>query len=354
MILETVECRERLCDSRIPSGYETETSVWKPRASASLPALVLGLITAFSCGITQAYPPFVPLPADADSINPAPPAPGQTASPSNTLPQVTIEAQREALERRVKGFVRGITHNPRYYDEAIPRWRTPLCFAVAGLAGKDGLLMLARLTQIAASAGAQIARRKCEHNFYVVLTPEPDQLLKRIYPRSHGAFDQDAGMPAIRRFLSPSKPEAVRVWHNAGTVSRDDMPTSADATCGAISVGTYSAPVSCQYEASRLLRGDVLDLTLALVIVDTTLTKGLSYAQLADYAAMVGLTDIEQDTDVGNAPTILRLFAESAESRPNGLTAWDRAFLNALYHTDQSSLTQRSEIAVKIIHDVSP
>jgi len=332
--------------------------VLKCRAGAiSLPALGLGLITAFCCGVTHAVPPFVPVPPQADRVesnSTAPSGPDQAASSGNALPQVTIEAQREALEHRVNGFVRGITRNPRYYDEGIPRWRAPLCFAVAGLPGEAGLTVLARLSQIAVSAGARIARRNCEYNFYVVMTPEPDQLLKRIYRRDHHAFDQDTGMPAIRRFLSPSNPQAVRVWHNAGTVNKDGLPIGVDAPCGAISVGSQSVPVSCQYEASHLVRADVIGLTLALVIVDTTLTKDLSYTQLADYAAMVGLTDIEPATDVGNAPTILRLFAESPESRPSGQTAWDQAFLYALYHTEQSSQTQRSEIAVKMIHDVAP
>jgi hypothetical protein len=315
----------------------------------ALLAIGLGLLTAFCGGATWALPPFVPVSPQAEADSATSPDPARAS-----LPQVTIEAQRDALRRRVNGFVEGITHNPRYYDDAIPRWRAPLCFAVAGLPDEEGALVLARLSQIAASAGASIARGNCEYNFYLVLTSEPDQLLKRIYRRSHSTFDEAAGMPAIRRFLSPTNPEAVRVWHNAAVISRHDMPTSEDASCGAISVGNLATPVSCQYEASRLARGDVWGLTLAFVIVDTSRSQGLSYVQLADYAAMVGLTDVEFDSDVGNAPTILRLFAQSPESRPTGLTAWDLAFLNALYHTDQSSLTQRSEIAVRIIQDVAP
>jgi hypothetical protein len=225
---------------------------------------------------------------------------------------------------------------------------------VAGLPGKAGLSVLARLSQVATSAGARIARRGCDYNFYVVLTPEPDLLLKRIYRSHHAAFDQDAGLPAIRRFLSPSQPQALRVWHNANTMSREGTPLSADAPCGAMTVGGRSVPVSCQFEASRLIRADVLGLTLALVIVDTNLAKGLNYGQIADYAAMVGLTDIELGADVGDAPTILRLFAESEEARPPGLTAWDQAFLSALYHTEQSSQTQRAAIAAKMLHEVTP
>ena len=315
----------------------------------ALPAIGLGLLSAFCGGAAWALPPFVPVSPQAQADSSTSPDPDRAS-----LPQVTIEAEREALRRRVNGFVEGITHNPRYYDGAIPRWRAPLCFAVAGWPDEEGALVLARLSQIAASAGARVARRNCEYNFYLVLTSDPDQLIKRIYRGSHSVFDRAAGMPAIRRFLSPSNPEAVRVWHNAAIISRHDMPASEDASCGAISADNRAAPVSCQYEASRLARGDVWGLTLAFVIVDTNRSQGLSYVQLADYAAMVGLIDVEFDSDVGNAPTILRLFTQSPESRPSGLTAWDLAFLNALYHTDQSSQTQRSEIAVRIIQDVAP
>jgi len=347
-MLRTVECGKLVCDSKLPTQTGNQTSVLLARTRA-LPALGLGLLTAFCGGATWALPPFVPVSPQAQADSSTSPDPDRAS-----LPQVTIEAQREALRRRVNGFVEGITHNPRYYEGAIPRWRAPLCFAVAGLPDEEGALVLARLSQIAASAGARVARRNCEYNFYLVLTSDPDQLIKRIYRGSHSVFDRDAGMPAIRRFLSPSNPEAVRVWHNAAITSRHDMPTSEDASCGAISADNRAPPVSCQYEASRLARGDVWGLTLAFVIVDTNRSQGLSYVQLADYAAMVGLTDVEIDPDVGNAPTILRLFAESPESRPAGLTAWDRAFLDALYHTDESSLTQRSEIAGRIIQDVAP
>jgi hypothetical protein len=59
-----------------------------------------------------------------------------------------------------------------------------------------------------------------------------------------------------------------------------------DAACGAIAVGDHSVPVSCQFEPPRLVHADVLGLSLALVIVDTTRTKDLSYTRHADYVAI--------------------------------------------------------------------
>ena len=76
--------------------------------------------------------------------------------------------------------------------------------------------------------------------------------------------------------------------------------------------------------------------------------------QLVDYAAMVGLADINLDADLGDVPSILRIFEEPAEARPAGLTHWDEAFLAALYHSDQATQTLRSQIAVKMSHDILP
>jgi hypothetical protein len=157
-----------------------------------------------------------------------------------------------------------------------------------------------------------------------VLTPEPDKLLKRLYRLHRRVFDQGAGMPAINRFVSPTKPKAVRVWHNANAISTDGMPISEDGACGSIGVGDQSVPVNCQYAASCLVNAAVSGFALALVVVDTSFPKGVKLAQVADFAAMVGLADIDLDADIADAPSILRLFAASPDDPPPGLTTWTR------------------------------
>lgn len=73
---------------------------------------------------------------------------------------------------------------------------------------------------------------------------------------------------------------------------------------------------------------------------------------LADYLVMAGLTNADLDSDLGSAPSILRLFALSGENQPPGLSGWDAAFLKALYQSNQTSRTQRSEIAERVAHDI--
>lgn len=51
------------------------------------------------------------------------------------------------------------------------------------------------------------------------------------------------------------------------------------------------------------------------------------------------------------APTVLRLFNNSADAAAQRMSAWDRSFLKALYYTPQESRSQRSEIAKSIVRD---
>jgi len=80
---------------------------------------------------------------------------------------------------------------------------------------------------------------------------------------------------------------------------------------------------------------------------------GMNIGQLSDYTAMAGLVDLDINADLAEAPTILRLFTQPQEARPQGLSEWDQAFLNATYHTDPKSVDQRGAIARVVASDLS-
>jgi hypothetical protein len=67
---------------------------------------------------------------------------------------------------------------------------------------------------------------------------------------------------------------------------------------------------------------------------------------------MMGLSNINIGVDVGDAPSILQLFSP-ARSFDLGLSNWDTAYLTALYQTDQSSRSQRFEIAQRVAEAVT-
>jgi hypothetical protein len=68
---------------------------------------------------------------------------------------------------------------------------------------------------------------------------------------------------------------------------------------------------------------------------------------------MAGLAELNLGAELGDDQTILTLFTAPAAQRPPGLTAWDRAFLGALYHFQQSQRIVRADISGTMTQAVS-
>ena len=252
-----------------------------------------------------------------------------------------MEAARAALEQRVEAFVRGITRNPGFSDdESLVRWNTPICLFAAGLNPEDVKFVLARLSQISSSAGAPLARTPCQPNFVIVATSEPDRVLEAWYARNNQLFG-NARPAQIRQFLESSRSRPIRVWYNINLGRKSGVRNG------------HFVPSNNRAESSPFIGNAAFDFFSIFAIIDTNRTEHVTPDQLADYVAMVGLTNVNVDADIGSAPSILRLFALSAEHQPSGLSSWDAAFLKALYQSNQTSRTQRFEIAERIIHDIS-
>jgi hypothetical protein len=268
------------------------------------------------------------------------PAPSVTESPSS-LPEVPTEAARTALERRVDAFVHAITRNPGLSDDgSLVRWNTPICLLVAGLTAEDDKIVSDRLSQISSSAGAPLARAPCQPNFIIIATSEPERVLNAWYARDNRLFG-DATPAQIRQFLESSQSRPVRIWYNIDTGRKSGMRNG------------HFIPSNTRAESSAFVASTAFDFFSIFAIIDTHRTAHTTLDQLAAYVAMTGLTKVDLDGDLGSAPSILRLFAPSAENQPSGLSSWDAAFLKALYQSHQTSRTQRFEIAERVTQDIS-
>jgi len=241
----------------------------------------------------------------------------------------------------VEAFVRAITHNPGLSNEnSVVRWNSPICLLVAGLTAENAELVSARLSQISSSSGAPLARSSCQPNFIVVATSEPDRVLNAWYARDSRLFG-DSASAQISQFLENSKSRPVRVWYNIDLGRKSGMRNG------------HFIPSNTRGESSAFVGSAASDFLSVFAIVDTHRTEHTTLNQLADYVAMAGLTRVDPDAVLGSAPSILRLFAASAENRPSGLSSWDAAFLKALYQSNQTSRTQRADIAERVTRDIS-
>jgi hypothetical protein len=278
--------------------------------------------------------------AGATAESPRTPQQQHAAESGNDhLDGVTVEAQRERLERQISEYVSSITIHNR--NDSLARWQLPICPLVAGLPFEQGKFVFLRVSQIASEVGIPLDSQDCKPNLLVVMTREPQKLLQDWWSKRPGLFNRDRGVAGIKRKIRTDAP--VRVFHNACSVPPGISKTFSPAVmaqCGSGTLGT------------KLTRGAVRAIYSVIVVVDLQQTKDLGIGQLTDYIAMVSLAQIRKDSELGAAPTILRLFDERDAARPQGLSTWDQAFLRSLYDADPGSVMQRAGIKLRMKRDL--
>jgi hypothetical protein len=277
---------------------------------------------------------------------------GQPVEPSdqqsNTrLDSVTVQARRETLERQVSAFLSAISIAPS--NEALARWENPtfICPLVGGLPRDDGEFILKRLSSIALAAGAPLGPAGCKPNLYIIVTSEPDALLKAWGQRDVNMFGDESGATRIKKFVHASIP--IRAWYNATLYTSEGAPLTV------MPEGPLKGiPYNPRAMGFRLTRDDVRDLTSVIVLIDARSLKGTTFGQVAAYVAMVGLAEVRLGANMGDAPSILQLFKASGHITAPGLSSWDQAFLKALYHTRHADPDQLGEIKISVVKDLAP
>jgi hypothetical protein len=265
------------------------------------------------------------------------------ASQGKTTEEVIVEGTRLEIRQRIYDFVTGITHEG-YAVESLARWNKPICPMVAGIPRPQGEFVLLRISEAARAAGARLAGSKCKANFHVVVTPDPEQLVALWRKRAPRLFGGESPTK-VRRILS--KPRPIRVWYNAWEVCGDGgyaVPQGASAN-----FGLESGLSECPIKDSRLEWNYTNNISSVIVLVDFDDVQAMKLGPLTDYISMVGLAQVDLDGNWGEAPTVLRLFSDSGAAASQQMSAWDRAFLKALYTTTQKSRFQRSSITDQML-----
>lgn len=306
--------------------------------------------------------------AAGDAASKSQTAPATSAADTeSTLSKITIEGvKQQELRHRVDRFVTSVV-TPPLSHESLLRWNKPVCPLVVGLPRDWGELILGRISQAARDAHAPLAGTHCDPNLFVVVTDNPHSVLEQWMAR-HPRVDTQHGMAPLRSFLNSTQP--IRVWYNsepgcAGPVSHGSSaaelgsvlvpgPSDVPGSSGGASPGTGLGPVHCQNSIdTHLTYGEVRTISYAIVVADTNQlrVKHVTLGQLAGYVSLVGLADVQSDTDGGGMPTILRLFRDTKP--PAGLTRWDRALLYSLYNTSQSGRLQLTDMEVTMVRQIA-
>jgi hypothetical protein len=302
---------------------------------------------------------------------------GAPTSTANQVPEVTVTARRIELEKRVSQFVNQIAARENG-DEGLARWQVPpVCPLVSGLPRQDGEFILQRLSEIAHVAGIPLGDEHCHPNLYILVSNEPEDLLKGMEKRNRSftfgynpSLHTETAASVVDEFIKT--PHAVRVWYNSAEKDAwgQDLTYCPSAeieqlTCVPLDPKCwpphYDANPGRVMQCGRgttggthLLFNNIWWLSRVFVVVDKTKLQGVTVGQLADYAAMAGFAKLKPDARLGDAPTILTLFNGAPEAAPTGMTDWDQTFLKSLYATEQKSKLQRSQIARQMVREIAP
>jgi hypothetical protein len=264
--------------------------------------------------------------------------------PSDNMDTVEVVGRHGKLGQQVLGFVSTLT---RLDGEFVSRWDDPICPQVAADDEAQAAYIRQRLLEIAAGIPVDVASdTKCDANLFVVLSNEPAVFIAEWQKRDPGMF-----IWRPRRGVSRSDESLpVRTWHNVGIGSAIGAPVSG----GDLDFAKPMADQQLLDKASRIESNWKENLTSVMVLVDTNAAAGVTLRQLADYIAMVSFTKVDVEADLGQTPTVLRLFSSEGSGRPAGLTAWDDAFLRGVYRQNYSAIRQRGAIAVRMLRELDP
>jgi hypothetical protein len=277
------------------------------------------------------------------------PALGQTQEPE----RVIVNGQRVAPDAAVQDFVQSYSP-PAAVSGKIARWRMAACPVTVGLPESMNAFVTARVKAVASQVGAPVAAHgRCKLNIDIVFTLNPQMLLDQVRAQSSFllGYHDDAQAGSVAHVAHP-----VQAWYTTQTADLNGHHTidTKQIHGGVITIPTdYGAaylpeiPIT-QVTGMRMADGLRGELYHVIIVADLNAVGQDSIGPMADYIAMLALSQTESFDACRPAASIVNLMAPGCDAnRPKAITDFDLAYLRALYRIDPDSSagTQRSDIA---------
>jgi hypothetical protein len=268
---------------------------------------------------------------------------------------VIVTAPKQRPEKALNSFIIGHAA-PSPLLGKIARWKTGICPVTVGLPDKFNLYITQRIVRVAMTAGAPLdSSVPCRPNIVVLATPEPQKLLDFIRQKRKALLGFHY-RPQAQRIATMTLP--VQAWYSTATEDFHGL-ISADLPTGDLGYGVMSTlGYLARYNTSGSRLGDGLksEFTTAVIIVDTNKIAGQEIGPLADYIAMLALSQGQYYDVCQEIPTITNLMATGCggDMKPAALTDIDVTYLRGLYKMDAgtSFMGERGSIAYEMKKDL--
>lgn len=276
------------------------------------------------------------------------PTAAQVADSGNTIIVNGVRQTPEEVRQRAVAFVRGMGVAAEQTPAA--RWIVKACPTVVGVDRHYADIVEARLRAVATSVGVPLANAPCRPNLAVTFALDNKTLLKVLMDKRPGSFaaQSEAARKAMIEGAAP-----IIWWYSSDRRTKDGSANTEAASGivgGVAGTGQSVVPTSADSETfaqvgssiigTRVVRGIVQ----ANVVIDLNRADGATLGSVADYAALVAFAEIAPSAPPPEG-SILALFGGPAgAARPRELSAFDTAFLRALYRLplDREAKVQRN------------
>ncbi len=260
------------------------------------------------------------LPAAAQAQAPVPPGEPET---------ITSEAIYDRDDPTVRHFVEGyLEPEGGSADFQYARWKKPVCPRVIGLKPVAARLIESRIRKIAAQVGAPVDRSDtCRINIVAIFSDMPQDWLDTI-AQERWEYVSDSSLRLTMKY-------PIQSWYTEMIRGRD----------GRLVWDEDHSGQAC-HQITRLETDCTMEFGFATTIIDTRAVKGVTLDSMADYLALVALSQTRQNERCQNAPSVANLVLKDcpAGTHVTALSEVDVAMLTGLYHMpdDRLQVLQRS------------
>lgn len=282
------------------------------------------------------------------------------------LPEVTVIAPRSPTPEELAGdavstFVRAHAA-PAVVTGQLARWGVGrdigICPLVNGLSQRFSDFVSARILAVAESVGAPVQGGRCDrHNVYVVFATDPKKALAAMVKQDSRILgfhypQQTERLEKMSRPIQGWYVTTSRGWRGDESIDEADplLPLETDI----VFQGKHPAGLP----GSRLSSHISSAIVNVVIVADTNKIVGRPIGAIADYIAVLTLTQAFASERCGTLPSIVDLMVPDCGDKENltGVTAGDLAFLRALYKTDIEAVLplERSAIHTSMMRQFEP
>ena len=279
------------------------------------------------------------------------PATGQPAPKAAfALPpeSVTVTATKPSDET-IKGYIDKRIAPTRVVGR-LARWTKKMCPQTIGLGPKYATYVTRRIRDIAVAVGAPLDEDlNCRPNVEVVFTTTPQALMDNVRKKQPILLGYHDNMSQADRMAKVSFP--IQAWYTTESMDMNGNRSVDSGRCGfenTINVGApgtmggdlqagaalqMSLPCAIVVHSSGFRAHDGLSSGLFNVLIVAEPAKLYDYevGTLADYAALLALSQPFAQDNCQELPSISNLFAPGCTAAANHITDGDLAYLRGLY-----------------------